>query len=1475
MVSSSKKDFGGSSGAMDDDERNKLSAVDVSSLEIGSGGGGCQFSSFSASHDGSSSVSKPGDASIEDLSSAATRSCHRTMNSFTEDYLKAAAGTHRFNTHLPTSEKKDFGEENPNLSMISTFPNSVNSRDRKNSFEALQEASTIIASSEEKKTESDEKVQTACCDQNDRSLPPRPPGVLGPDLSPEDMMKMIPPSPPSRFGSASPRWTPGPAGARRKMVPITRVPSKRGLLSSSRQVNSSTQSLVSATSTITSQDNTYFTETDPEDEDYDTMSNISEETEDRVIPIGIIANTTSQDRNGSMSSLVSRDEPVSQPTRQKSERQLNEEAVSELVACDLAKQEHDLKMKTKQAGASAGRRLSVPSLRPPAVPIKSNNTRMSMPTFELSDVDVNNSSLSSLGKTEVMPPPIQPVLTSEASTLLLNEEQSNLSQAQGPSVNINNPSRPSLRTRKSGGLRTFLSSGGSNHSDESDRQAKLRAAMGSMRGIDSSNSGFSQGDGSQESFTVTARKPPARSSRLERQSSSDVELMVAAGSSPVEVNNTSESSDRRTKLQAARSALSRTGSGSSATSQDGQKFVVTPRKPPARHPPPPFLEREMSCASMSVSSGIDLDPELRDSIIARSAAQAQRRRSEREAGMATPLSNVARVSSTASSATNGSGDFSIDNDDDSRKLPSRAVLPRASRPSDEKAAFRGNPSAVGAGSMSSTGSVTARSRPSDEKAGFRRNPSAVGVASMPSAGSVTARSRPSDEKAAFRRNPSAVGDGTAASVESVTARSRPSDEKAAFRRNPSAVNGGTAASIESVTARSRPSDEKAAFRRNPSAISAGSISSAESVTARSRPSDEKAAFRRNPSATIADGTAASVESGTLCSRPSDEKAAFRRNSSTIQPEHSNVPSSDLRPIRDLARMESALRDGSAPGAITTTDVNRDLEELRATQSDLEAQAGVPVVLPGAFAIDGVENQDDVGYDSGFENDSISTRSDDDGALPPTIQVSVPASSTPLEAELYENTRDRDAIDAAEVVPTNGDDEEVETEKDKKRIRLIQIVSVLFCIVIVVIIVLSTTLTTVLRTTTEKQGPPELEGWVQLGDPIIGPTEEDNSRFGYELSMAGDGHRMAVGAPGHDGDVTMISVGSVSIMDFNGTEWKNIWTFEGPGQNAEAGKAVAISRDGNRLAFGVPGWEGGQVELYEVNSQGSWNIVGDPISNPSDVGGTFGDALAISGDGSIVAIGNRLAKGEEGSSDIGNVVVYRFTNSTWSLMGNVIQGVDPGDFFGWSIDLSSDGRRLVATAPGRNDFTGAAYCFDFDGTEWKQSGSTINGEFSRENFGASVALSDDGSVMSVGATGFSPVDVGVGVGRVRAFAFDSFTKEWKQMGQALEGTNKFDSFGNSVALSSYGDTMAIGGPENDLLGDNAGHVQVHRFNGLDWVKVGSDLGQYDFSEAEGGELGFSVALSSDGTRVAGGAPFYNFNGFVSDVGQVLVFEVGEV
>jgi FG-GAP repeat len=105
-----------------------------------------------------------------------------------------------------------------------------------------------------------------------------------------------------------------------------------------------------------------------------------------------------------------------------------------------------------------------------------------------------------------------------------------------------------------------------------------------------------------------------------------------------------------------------------------------------------------------------------------------------------------------------------------------------------------------------------------------------------------------------------------------------------------------------------------------------------------------------------------------------------------------------------------------------------------------------------------------------------------------------------------------------------------------------------------------------------------------------------------------------------------------------------------------------------------------------------------------------------------------------------------------------------------------------------------------------------------------------------------------------------------VGTDLDGEAAGDESGWSLAMSSDGNRLAVGATDNDGIGVNAGHVRIYDWTGSEWLQVGSDMN----AEAAGDEFGWSVALSSDGSRVAIGARWSDGNGV--DAGQVVIYDL---
>ena len=91
--------------------------------------------------------------------------------------------------------------------------------------------------------------------------------------------------------------------------------------------------------------------------------------------------------------------------------------------------------------------------------------------------------------------------------------------------------------------------------------------------------------------------------------------------------------------------------------------------------------------------------------------------------------------------------------------------------------------------------------------------------------------------------------------------------------------------------------------------------------------------------------------------------------------------------------------------------------------------------------------------------------------------------------------------------------------------------------------------------------------------------------------------------------------------------------------------------------------------------------------------------------------------------------------------------------------------------------------------------------------------------------------------------------WAQKGETILGAAAGDVFGTALDIDADGDTVAIGAPDNDDGGSDAGHVQILRFTAGSWVRLGAILE----GAAAGDYFGSAVSLSNDGNRVAVGAP----------------------
>jgi hypothetical protein len=120
--------------------------------------------------------------------------------------------------------------------------------------------------------------------------------------------------------------------------------------------------------------------------------------------------------------------------------------------------------------------------------------------------------------------------------------------------------------------------------------------------------------------------------------------------------------------------------------------------------------------------------------------------------------------------------------------------------------------------------------------------------------------------------------------------------------------------------------------------------------------------------------------------------------------------------------------------------------------------------------------------------------------------------------------------------------------------------------------------------------------------------------------------------------------------------------------------------------------------------------------------------------------------------------------------------------------------------------------------WSQLGGDIDGEAAGDYSGQSVSLSSDGNTVAIGA--YDNDGNGSSSGHVRIY--ENIAGIWSQLGGDIDGEAAGDYSGQSVSLSSDGNTVAIGANGNDGNGSSSGHVRIYQNIGGSWSQIGQDI-----------------------------------------------------
>lgn len=380
-------------------------------------------------------------------------------------------------------------------------------------------------------------------------------------------------------------------------------------------------------------------------------------------------------------------------------------------------------------------------------------------------------------------------------------------------------------------------------------------------------------------------------------------------------------------------------------------------------------------------------------------------------------------------------------------------------------------------------------------------------------------------------------------------------------------------------------------------------------------------------------------------------------------------------------------------------------------------------------------------------------------------------------------------------------------------------------------------------------------WVQQAY-VKAANGESNDAFGYTLALSADGNTLAVTAPGEDSfavgvdgnglDNTASQAGAAYVFTRSGATWSQQAYLKA--SNAEAddyfGYDIAVSADGNTLAVGAPGEDSsadgidgqqlgnaaaqaGAVYLF-TRSGATWAQSAYVKSSFSGSTHMFGRNLRLNAAGDVLLVGaGGEGSGATGVNGIqtnnnrpgsGAAYVFRATNGVWSQeaylkASRAISGIS---FGGDAVALSGDGNTIAVGAraedsaatgvDGDQDDTaatsaGAVYVFTYSEGAWaQQSYVKASNTDSYDFFGNTIALSDDGDTLAVGAIQESSQTTGVNGNQLdnsageagAAYVFVRSGSVWSQRSYLKPNyVSAGDLFGHSLSLSGDGNTLAVG------------------------------------------------------------------------------------
>jgi len=229
--------------------------------------------------------------------------------------------------------------------------------------------------------------------------------------------------------------------------------------------------------------------------------------------------------------------------------------------------------------------------------------------------------------------------------------------------------------------------------------------------------------------------------------------------------------------------------------------------------------------------------------------------------------------------------------------------------------------------------------------------------------------------------------------------------------------------------------------------------------------------------------------------------------------------------------------------------------------------------------------------------------------------------------------------------------------------------------------------------------------------ITSPDPLRRARFGSGVSISSDGSYALVGAYTEEGPAgpPQPNYGSAYIFSRSGTSWTFQSKITAPDRSAQDkfGYSVSISGDGSYALAGAERGEGpaGPPQpdygaAYIFSRSGTTWTYQSKITAPDAVSqDRFGYAVSISGDGSHALVGAYRDDGPAGppQPDYGSAYIFSRSGTSWTYQSKITApDAATDDSFGYSVSISGDGSYALVGAYEDDDWAtdaGSAHIYN--------------------------------------------------------------------------------------------------------------------------------------------------------------------------------------